>query len=119
MTDALRAHVAWLLWCANQGYLNAVDRALTSNMFLEDPAGLHPDDLAERPHWLAMADEVLAAVRVSRTITTEDIDAVEQALRDVSSRYHNADSRYWPRMARAAVAAMGWHPESPHEERKQ
>ena len=58
-----RKVVAWLLWCANQGYLNAEDRAILDNHFLTDGPH-HPDDQVE--HWLAMADEVLAAIDAER-----------------------------------------------------
>lgn len=62
MSDNVRTHVAWLLWCANQGYILAEDRALVDNWFLADLETLHPDDLAARPGWLDMADSVLAAI---------------------------------------------------------
>lgn len=72
-TEALRAHVAYLMWCLDQGYVSAEDREVLeeasrrqgepANWLLEDPADLHPDDAARRPHLLAMADEVIAAVR--------------------------------------------------------
>lgn len=66
-SEAARAHVAWLLWCANQGYLKAEDRAiLGGNHFLEDPQTLHQRDRDERPGWLQMADEVLATVRAEQ-----------------------------------------------------
>lgn len=66
MTDPverLRYQVAWLMWCLDQGYTTAVDRENIPNWLLEDPASLHPDDIVARPHLLAMADEVIAAVR--------------------------------------------------------
>jgi hypothetical protein len=52
-----------LLWCANQGYLLAGDRAVLSggpDTFIADMQ--HPDDLAQLPCWLDMADQVLAAI---------------------------------------------------------
>lgn len=61
--DAQRAHVAWLMWCFNEGYVNAVDRVGMKNWLLDDPAKLHPDDAALRPHLLAMADELIAAMQ--------------------------------------------------------
>jgi len=61
--EAVRCRVAWLMWCLNQGYVNVEDRAILGNWLEEDPAALHPDDAAQRPHLLAMADEVIAAVR--------------------------------------------------------
>ena len=57
-----REHVAWLMWCLNQGYVNAEDRSILSNWLKDDPDTLHPDDARLRPHLLAMADEVIAAV---------------------------------------------------------
>lgn len=63
MTEA-RTHVAWLLWCVNQGYLKAEDRAINSmnaNNFIAEMSQ-HPDDRAELPHWLEIADTVLAAI---------------------------------------------------------
>jgi hypothetical protein len=62
-SDATREHVAWLLWCANQGYLLAEDRAVLSggpDTFISDMQ--HPDDLGQLPGWLDMADQVLAAI---------------------------------------------------------
>jgi hypothetical protein len=61
--EAVRLRVAWLMWCLNQGYVDAEDRAILDNWLEEDPATLHSDDARLRPHLLAMADEVIAAVR--------------------------------------------------------
>lgn len=61
-SEAARQQVAWLMWCLNQGYTAAEDRAILTNWLEEDPASLHPDDVALRPRLLAMADEVIAAV---------------------------------------------------------
>jgi hypothetical protein len=61
-----RELIAWLLWCANQGYLHPDDRALLDNHFLPDAGPLHPDDAAEVPHWLEMADQVLAAIQAGQ-----------------------------------------------------
>lgn len=59
-----RTHVAWLLWCANQGYLKPEDRKILRrpHLFEADPETLHPIDLSERRVYLQMADEVLAAI---------------------------------------------------------
>lgn len=51
------------MWCLDQGYVNAEDRAISDNWLEKDPATLHPDDARLRPHLLSMADEVIAAVR--------------------------------------------------------
>jgi hypothetical protein len=64
-TDAerRRAEVAWILWCASEGYLTGADRAVVENWFLSDPANDHPED--NRGAWLEMADAVLAALQAS------------------------------------------------------
>jgi hypothetical protein len=58
MSD-LRTRIAWLLWCANQGYILAEDRALVDNIFEADPTTLHSDDQRDVPGWLDMADAVI------------------------------------------------------------
>jgi hypothetical protein len=62
VSDAVRRRVAWLMWCFEHGYVNAEDRSVLTNWLEEDPATLHPADAGRRPHLLAMADEVIAAV---------------------------------------------------------
>lgn len=62
MTETPRERLAWLMWCYQQGYTNAEDRAILTNWMLEDPATLHPDDAKLRVHLLAMADEVLRLI---------------------------------------------------------
>ncbi len=52
-----RVHLAWLMWCWNEGYRTIEDRALMENWF-----GEHQDnaeDEATRQHMLTMAGEVL------------------------------------------------------------
>ena len=61
MADTLRDRIAWLMWCANEGYLTDADRAGVSNIFTADPATLHPDDAFSLPRWREMADAILAA----------------------------------------------------------
>ena len=56
----LRDRIAWLLWCANEGYLTDADRAGVSNIFTADPRTLHPDDAFSLPKWRGMADAVIA-----------------------------------------------------------
>ena len=63
MESSTRTHIAWLLWCLDQGYENAADRAILTNWLEDDPATLHPDDAVRREHLLAMADEVISAVK--------------------------------------------------------
>jgi len=57
-----REHLAWLMWCYQQGYTNGEDRAGMTNWLLEDPDTLHADDAKLRPHLLAMADEILRLI---------------------------------------------------------
>jgi hypothetical protein len=59
MTHA-REHLAWLIWCFDQGYVNPRDRAILTNWLLDDPARLNPHDAKLRLQLLAMADEILA-----------------------------------------------------------
>lgn len=77
MVEAARCKVAWLMWCLNEGYIEASDRAILSgNLFLEDPSKLHPDDAETRPGFLAMADQVLAlAAALSVDTRTAELEA--------------------------------------------
>lgn len=59
----MRETVAWLLWCANQGYIKDEDRAVLTNWFLDDHRTLNIDDYESQAGWLSMADEVIAAIR--------------------------------------------------------
>jgi hypothetical protein len=61
-TDA-RLHLAWLMYCFQEGYVRAEDRAPMTNWLLHDPAMLNPLDLEQRDALLVAADEVLAALR--------------------------------------------------------
>lgn len=60
----LRTKIAWLLWCANEGYLTEADRAGVSNIFTADPATLHPDDAFSLPKWLGMADALIRELKL-------------------------------------------------------
>lgn len=55
--------VAYLLWQVNEGYLTAEDRARGTNWFAEPIENQNADDQAERPHWIALAEEVISEVR--------------------------------------------------------
>lgn len=61
--ETSRTHIAWLIWCFQQGYVKAEDRAILDNWLDDDPATLHPRDAELRPHLLALADEVIEAAR--------------------------------------------------------
>jgi len=61
--EALRAEVAWLIWCLAEGYIKPEDREILTNWLLEDPATLHVNDVVAKPHLLAMADQVIDLVR--------------------------------------------------------
>jgi hypothetical protein len=68
VTDA-RTHLAWLIWCFNEGYVTAEDRAVSGpNWLLDDPATMHPDDAKLRPHLLTMADEVLGLLAEDQAV---------------------------------------------------
>jgi hypothetical protein len=54
-----RAAIGWLIWCVNEGYLAAADRAILHNWLLDDESTLTADDLAEKNKLLGMADEIL------------------------------------------------------------
>lgn len=68
-----RQRVAWLLWCADQGYLLKADRDVlddaatargeSANLFLQPLDQLHADDLRDREGWLQLADAVIAAIQ--------------------------------------------------------
>ena len=59
----VREHIGWLIWCMDQGYVKAEDRAVIgANWLLEDEATLSDDDLDTKRDLLVMADEVLAAL---------------------------------------------------------
>ena len=72
MNTGARTHIAWLLWCLQQGYVKAEDRAILHNWLDDDPATLHPNDAETRPHLLAMADEVIAAVNAVNTAKRQE-----------------------------------------------
>lgn len=54
---AARLHLAYLMWCYQQGYVKAEDRG--ANWMEEDANQLHPDDVVLRERLLEMADEIL------------------------------------------------------------
>jgi hypothetical protein len=55
-----RVHLAWLIYCYDQGYTTPAHRAILTNWLGDDPATLHPDDVVRQRNLLRMADEVLA-----------------------------------------------------------
>lgn len=69
-----REWVAWLLWQVNQGYIKAEDRAIGENWFRLPETELHPDDREERPHWLALADEVIRICSAEMTRQSQSYD---------------------------------------------
>lgn len=61
--DDARHHLAWLIWCWQEGYKTPEDRAVGGGNWMMDPdEKLHPDDIRDRAALLQMADEVLAAL---------------------------------------------------------
>jgi hypothetical protein len=67
VTTGAREHLAWLMWCYQEGYMLPEDRAPMTNWLLEPDVMLHPEDVAERDALLTMADEVLAALEGERS----------------------------------------------------
>jgi hypothetical protein len=65
MTDA-RTHLAWLIWCYQEGYRSPGDRAGRANWIAYDDADLHVSDAEEKHALLAMADSILAALAIER-----------------------------------------------------
>jgi len=64
ITDSTkREGVAWLLWCANHGYLLRSDRTILTSHFGQPAEHIHPDDQAEIPGWLELADDLRAVLR--------------------------------------------------------
>ena len=104
--EAARTHLAWLLWCFGEGYANAADRAILANWLLDDPATLHADDAALRPHLLEMADEVLEAARPHLAAATQaDImGAAREARLDERERWADLLEAAW-----GVIANAGWN----------
>lgn len=57
-----RIHLAWLMYCYQQGYTAPVDRAGLTNWLGDHPSTLHPDDVERQRDLLRMADEILALI---------------------------------------------------------
>jgi hypothetical protein len=67
-TEDARTHLAWLMWCFQEGYVKAEDREIITN-WLTDPAelaALTPQDAKLRENLLTMADEVLTVLEGER-----------------------------------------------------
>ena len=67
MVTEARFHLAYLMWCFQEGYVTPFDRAIVPNWLLEDITTLHPDDVVLRENLLVAADEVLAALNSKGT----------------------------------------------------
>jgi hypothetical protein len=81
-------HLAWLMWCNQEGYHLPEDRAIITNWMREDAALLCREDEATRDTLVEQAREVLAALAVEsllgeavRAARERDGDAV-RALQD-------------------------------------
>lgn len=61
MTSA-RSHLAWLMWCYREGYIDPEDRDILRNWMDDPDEKLTPEDRATRRGLLEMADEVLDLV---------------------------------------------------------
>lgn len=65
-----RVHLAWLMWCYQEGYRTVEDRAIMENWM-----GEHQDnaeDEATRQILLTMADEVLDALEAEQEVRSDD-----------------------------------------------
>jgi hypothetical protein len=63
--NGARFHLAWLMWCYREDYLNPIDREGMTNWMLDDPSTLVEEDAIEREELLAMAVEILAEIEPS------------------------------------------------------
>lgn len=59
MDDEIRYHLAWLMWCYQEGYHNPADRAILTSWMREPDSQLTEHDVELRQHLLGMADEIL------------------------------------------------------------
>lgn len=89
MSATPREHLAWLMWCYQEGYVNVEDREGMENWLLDDPATLHPDDAKLRPHLLAMADEILLLIDGPVTPVVGNDPA--ESSREISERFDGED----------------------------
>jgi hypothetical protein len=83
-STAPREHLAWLMWCYQQGYTNPLDRAILDNWMGDDPAMLTLDDVRERRELLGMADEVLAETARALTALQADNNLLRESLRKIA-----------------------------------
>lgn len=58
----VRTHLAWLMWCFQQGYVKAEDRVGMTNWVVLPDEELSLDDVITKENLLMMSDEVLAAL---------------------------------------------------------
>jgi hypothetical protein len=76
--ERLRAEIAWLLWCATQGYIKAEDRQELDNWFLSGSVATdHPDD--DREEAYLAAENIIAdwIYRIDLLHLETDLSAVE------------------------------------------
>jgi len=66
MAESARVHLAWLMWCFEEGYRTAEDRVIMENWIALPDEALSLDDVITKENLLAMADEIIAAWRVER-----------------------------------------------------
>lgn len=57
--SAERDHLAWMIYCWNEGYRTPEDRAILKNWISDPDDQLHPDDIATRDALRVMADGIL------------------------------------------------------------
>lgn len=124
MSDSARSHLAWLIWCYQQGYTNAEDRAIITSWMDDPESEVHPDDVKLRRHLLAMADEVLAILeRPAAETDVFVLDRVEnphprmlaegiEARRRARAIGGKEATYYWAGFIACMAAATGETPEA-------
>lgn len=67
------AEVGYLMWCFQQGYGLAEDRAILTggNWLLTDDSLLHPDDVRDKAQLLALAADLIEAVKPLMAVRSE------------------------------------------------
>ena len=96
-TDA-RTHLAWLMWCFEQGYRTPEDRAIMENWF-----GEHQDNATDettRQSLLVMADEVFAELHVFQLVYLGRPDGERET--------HGIYTSLAKAQGAAADASIGW-----------
>jgi len=110
MTDPLAAHIGWLVWCLDQGYKTAEDRAHLSNWLLEDDATLSDEDWVSKAALLDGADEVIALLGAPlatlRAAVVRMRDEASAEASDRASRSYSTLAAAWDARCSAYQAVL-------------